>query len=97
MMDTALYLRSAAVLVLVLGLIVAMVWAFRRFGFGGLALRPMTRRRLAVVESLPIDAKRRLLLVRRDGAEHLLLVGGGADLVVESAAAPAPSQEESRP
>lgn len=44
-------------------------------------------RRLAVVEVLPVDDRRRLVLVRRDGAEHLLLVGGpGGDLVVENVA-----------
>ncbi|SHO67052.1 Flagellar biosynthesis protein, FliO [Pseudoxanthobacter soli DSM 19599] len=45
-------------------------------------------RRLSVVEVLPVDDRRRLVLVRRDGAEHLLLVGGpGGDLVVENVAA----------
>jgi hypothetical protein len=33
---------------------------------------------------LPLDNRRRLLLIQKDGAEHLLLVGGGNDLLVES-------------
>jgi hypothetical protein len=40
--------------------------------------------RLAVVESTVVDGERRLLLVRCDNIEHLILVGGPADLVVEN-------------
>lgn len=41
--------------------------------------------RLAVIETAVVDAERRLVLVRRDGVEHLLLTGGPNDLVVEPA------------
>jgi hypothetical protein len=40
--------------------------------------------RLAVVESTVVDPERRLLLVRCDNVEHLILVGGPADVVVEN-------------
>ena len=36
-----------------------------------------------MLEVLAIDGKRRLVLVRRDDTEHLLLIGGEADLVIE--------------
>jgi hypothetical protein len=62
--------------------------------------------RLGVVETIAVDSRRRLLLVRRDGVEHLLLIGGAADLVVENGivagrepaamAAPARSRAEPR-
>jgi flagellar protein FliO/FliZ len=39
--------------------------------------RPKAERRLAIVESLPLDPTRRLVLVRLDGAERLLLLGEG--------------------
>ena len=41
-------------------------------------------RRLGVVDSLALDPKRQLLIVRRDNVEHLILVGGPQDLVVEA-------------
>jgi flagellar protein FliO/FliZ len=41
-------------------------------------------RRMQVVETLNIDLRRRLVIVRCDGAEHLLLLGGERDLVVET-------------
>ncbi|MDY8109695.1 flagellar biosynthetic protein FliO [Fulvimarina sp. 2208YS6-2-32] len=41
--------------------------------------------RLAVVEMVSIGDRRRLVLIRRDDVEHLLLIGGSGDLVIESA------------
>jgi|GEM_PF-4506100 len=41
-------------------------------------------RRLDVLEGAVIDSKRRLVLVRRDNVEHLLLIGATQDLVVET-------------
>ncbi|MCO6186350.1 flagellar biosynthetic protein FliO [Rhizobium sp. L1K21] len=43
-----------------------------------------SQRRLAVVESVALDVRRRLILVRRDNVEHLIMIGGPADLVVET-------------
>ena len=40
--------------------------------------------RVAVIESLPVDGKRRVILVRRDNIEHLVMVGGRNDVVIES-------------
>ncbi|HYF08457.1 MAG TPA: hypothetical protein VD970_12610 [Acetobacteraceae bacterium] len=39
-------------------------------------------RRLVLAESLPLDARRRAVLIRCDGREVLLLVGGAQDLVL---------------
>src|SRR5690606_31236836 len=41
-------------------------------------------RRLAVVDSLSLDPKRQLLIIRRDNVEHLILTGGPQDVVVET-------------
>lgn len=43
------------------------------------------RQRLAVIDATAIDNRRRLVLVRRDNVEHLILIGGGNDLVIEPA------------
>jgi flagellar protein FliO/FliZ len=85
-MDLESYLRFVLALIAVLGLIGLIAWAARRFGLvpGG-AIGTGRGRRLVVVETMPLDGKRRLVLVRRDDREHLLLLGSGAasDLVVE--------------
>ena len=41
-------------------------------------------RRLAISDSIALDVRRRLILVRRDNVEHLILTGGPSDLVVET-------------
>lgn len=77
------YLRFAGSLGAVLALILGGMWLLRRFGLAGLAMRPPARRRLKLVEVLPLDPKRRLLLVQCDDRQHLLLIGGITDLVVD--------------
>ncbi|MGE5545757.1 MAG: flagellar biosynthetic protein FliO [Solirubrobacterales bacterium] len=96
-MEATAYLRFIASLVLVLGLVLGLLWALRKFGFGGMVARPGARRRLTVVESTALDNRRRLILVRRDDQEHLLLVGGGNDVVVESGIRPPERQEDPAP
>jgi hypothetical protein len=39
--------------------------------------------RVGVIESVQLDGKRSIKLVRRDNIEHLVLVGGRNDLVIE--------------
>jgi flagellar biogenesis protein FliO len=71
--------------VIVLGLIGATAWAVRRFGTGALGGPHLRGRqpRLAVLEHTLVEGRRRLYLVRRDNVEHLLLIGGPTDIVVE--------------
>lgn len=40
--------------------------------------------RLQVLDAAAVDARRRLVLVRRDGIEHLIMIGGPTDIVIES-------------
>lgn len=40
--------------------------------------------RIGVIETAPIDGSRRLVLIRRDNLEHLLLLSGEGDLVIEA-------------
>jgi len=90
-MDLGSYLRFLAALGFVLGLIGLLAWVMRRYGGGfGVVSRHSGVRRLRVTEVLPIDNRRRLVLVRRDGREHLLLLGHQDDLVVERDIEPDP-------
>jgi flagellar protein FliO/FliZ len=89
-MDVMDFARYLGALVLVLGLVGAAGLAARRFGLAGL-VKPQATRRLAIVESLMIGPRQRLLIVRRDGVEHLVLSGPDGSSVLESgipAAAP---------
>ncbi|MDI7863904.1 flagellar biosynthetic protein FliO [Rhizobiaceae bacterium n13] len=40
--------------------------------------------RLQVLDAAAVDARRRLVLVRRDDVEHLIMIGGPTDIVIES-------------
>ena len=74
------------VFVLLAGLIVAGAWVLRAYlngdasGFFG----PPKDRRLDVVEHASIDGRRRLVLIRRDNVEHLIMTGGPVDVVIET-------------
>ncbi|OZA00838.1 MAG: hypothetical protein B7X99_02770, partial [Rhizobiales bacterium 17-65-6] len=72
---------AAIVIAVLLGLTVLIV---RRLSGVGAGSGGRSRQaRLAVLDSVALDQRRRLVLVRRDETEHLLLVGGPSDLVVE--------------
>ncbi|MEI6560253.1 MAG: flagellar biosynthetic protein FliO [Rhodospirillaceae bacterium] len=90
-------LRFSVALAAVLALILAAGWLLRRLIEKGVlpgALLPAATgraQRLAVVEIRQLDARRRLVLIRRDGVEHLLLLGATGDLVIESGIVPPPA------
>lgn len=80
--------------------VLLLLWRLLRGGASGTYVAGGRNRkaRLAVMDATAIDNYRRLVLVRRDDVEHLLLIGGSADVVVESnirlaGAAARPSQE----
>ena len=61
-----------------------LIWLARRLFGGTLVSGGRSRQaRLAVMDATPVDARRRLILVRRDDVEHLILIGGPTDVVVE--------------
>jgi hypothetical protein len=79
-------LKFVLAFVLVLVLIGVVAWVIRRFGserFGGAATRGR-QPRLGVVDKVELgDGRRRLVIIRRDNIEHLLMIGGPTDVVVE--------------
>ena len=81
------YLRFVLALLFVLGLIGLIGYLLRRYGFGTTGLIPHRigqERRLAVIEVASVDARRRLVLVRRDSREHLILLGATTETIIES-------------
>jgi len=88
--------------VAVLALIGVAAWLVRRFAGNRLGANPNRGRmpRLAVIDAAAVDSRRRLVLVRRDNIEHLLMIGGPTDIVVEPnivRAMPARDQIAQRP
>jgi flagellar protein FliO/FliZ len=81
--SSGLKILIAAVVVLVL--LALAVWLVRRFSGGRLGGGTTRGRqpRLAVIDQATVDGRRRLVLIRRDNVEHLLIIGGPTDVVVE--------------
>ena len=71
--------------IVVLALIGVAAWLVRRFATTRLGANTQRGRmpRLAVIDAAAVDGRRRLVLVRRDNVEHLLMIGGPTDIVVE--------------
>jgi flagellar protein FliO/FliZ len=91
-MDLVEFARAIFALAVTLGLVGLAAVGVRRFGPEWMARLPTVqkaRRRLAVVETLVLDPHRRLVLVRCDGEERLVLLGEGR-MLMSSVPGPAP-------
>ncbi len=68
--------------------VVAVAYIVRRRSAGGSLMSAFfaskSGRRLDIVEQVSIDGRRRLVLIRRDDVEHLVMTGGPADVVIET-------------
>ena len=79
------YLKFVLALVFVLGLIGGFAILAKRAGLGNRG--PIVRgksKRLAIIESMSLDPKRRVVLIRRDDAEHLVLLGIQNEQIIET-------------
>jgi flagellar protein FliO/FliZ len=82
------------VLALVIVAIIATLWGFRAYTTGDTSMslawllpqRPEPR--LGVMEQASVDSRRKLLLIRRDDVEHLIMTGGPVDVVIETGIVP---------
>jgi flagellar biogenesis protein FliO len=83
---TSLPVRFFIAFVVVFALIGVTAWLIRRFGSGALSGAGARGRapRLAVIEAGAVDGRRKLVLIRRDNIEHLIMIGGPTDIVVEA-------------
>lgn len=55
------------------------------------------QQRLQVLDAAAIDARRRIVLIRRDGVEHLVMIGGPTDIVIESGIGDTSRQPSAQP
>ena len=84
-MDALTLLQSIAALLFVLALIGGCVWAARRLGFvARVGSRAKGGKRLQLIDTMVIDARRRAVLIRRDDVEHLVILGEKEATLVES-------------
>lgn len=83
--DTVSYMKFLAALIFVLGLIGGFALVAKRMGMGNRGpIRRGKGKRLSIIETMPLDAKRRIILIRRDDKEHLLVIGASSEQVIET-------------
>lgn len=93
-MDQVDFIRFFAALILVLGLLGGFALILRKgwlpTGFAGLAQfqPPRGTRRISVRESLAIDPRRRVVIVRADGKDHVVLLGMNGETVLDAVPVP---------
>ncbi|MEP2943938.1 MAG: hypothetical protein ABJL18_04975 [Hyphomicrobiales bacterium] len=75
------YVTFAIALIIVLILIAILFRILKAFTSGKFG--KVHQNRLGIIEGMALEGKRRLVIVRRDNVEHLLLIGGENDLVIE--------------
>jgi flagellar protein FliO/FliZ len=84
--DLGRYFGALLLVAALLGLAWLAARKYGGTGFPGLAgfMAPSTQRRLAVVETMMMGPRHKLFLLRRDGVEHLIVVGPEGTSVVEN-------------
>lgn len=80
-MDADTLIKVGGSIVVIILLIIVGIAIFRRIGG---EVRGKRGSRLSVVEYQEVDKVRHMVIVRRDNAEHLLLIGGPQDIVIET-------------
>jgi flagellar protein FliO/FliZ len=96
-MDGLALLRALGALLLTLALLIGFAMLMRRYGHKlgvlGFAVPASKSKRLSVTEIQSVDARHRLMLVRRDDVDHLILIGPTGTTVIESKIARAPTAD----
>jgi len=98
-MDTVDPLRFIAALLFVIGLIGAVAFLFKRYAPAYMGVNKDIAGRIHILETRYIDPKRKLVLIRRDQMEHLLLCADGRETVIESGITPlieSPSMDKAK-
>ena len=83
-MDYSDYIKFFAALVFVLCLMGGLAFILKKLGLGHGQMISPAKKRLKIVEILPIDARRKAVLLQRDDTQHLVVLGGSGETVIES-------------
>ena len=87
-------LRILFGLVSVIGMIGLAALAARKLGLASASGGFVRKRRLAVTETLALDARRRVAIIKCDNAEHLIILGANGETVIERNLPDAPATDE---
>ncbi len=88
-MEFASLLNVIVAFGIVLALMLGLAWAARKLGLDRLQPKARAGAEISCLETLYLDPKRRLVIVKRGPRKHVLLLGPTSELLVESYDAPA--------
>lgn len=77
-------LKFVAALGFVLALMGGLALLLKRMGYGHAGLAQGSNRRLKLVEILPLDARRKAVILQCDGEQHLVILGPAGETVVQN-------------
>lgn len=83
-MDYQDYLKFFFALMLVLSLMGGLAFVLKRLGYGQTGIISPKNKRLKIVEVLPIDARRKVMIIQRDDTQHLVVLGPSGETIVET-------------
>ena len=90
-------LNAAFALGIVIVLIVLGLWLLKVVSKAGERLGRGNEKRLQVIDTATVDGKRKVMIIRRDNVEHVIMTGGPQDLLIESGIAVPEAQPMRRP
>lgn len=77
-------IKLLAALSFVVALMGGLALVLKKLGLAGPLPAPGGKKRLSLIEALPLDGRRRLLLLQRDDVQHLVILGPGGETVIET-------------
>lgn len=83
-MEPVSYIKFLVALIFVLSLMVGLAYLLKRFGLAQGRIMNPGQRRLRIVEILPLDARRKLMMIERDNVQHLVILSPAGETVVET-------------
>ncbi len=83
-MDGVFYLKFVASLVFVLSILGLAAFLVRKYGGIGPGMKPGHLRRMKVIEVMPVDHRKKLILFQIDQTEHLVLLGQNNDTLIST-------------
>lgn len=88
------YINFVLSLLAVLALLYAVLWCVKKFGLAQVSVKSQGKR-LKLIEVLPIDAKKRIVLFQKDDLEYTIFVGESDEFVIEEGPAKTMAQKNS--
>ncbi|MBI1300120.1 MAG: hypothetical protein GC137_00540 [Alphaproteobacteria bacterium] len=83
--DLPQFVKLVLSLAIVVGLMGGFAFLLKKLGIATEAhMKSGQENRLKIIESIPLDARRRLVIIRRDNQDHLVILGPNSETVLET-------------